>query len=959
VALNGGQATVTSTLQTALGAKVSGGGSAVVAAIGTDGASSPTRSTVKVQDVTLQNGGNVPNTIGALAQDGGLVSFASGSGVAMNADNVIGARSTGTGAEVTATDATVAITGNNARGMQADNGGTVTLSGGTVTATGTNTYGVLSTQAGNAALNGATISTTGNGAYGAVVEGSSSTMSLTGTNTVNTNGPTAHAVVALNGGQLTIKSGAVNATMQGADSAALAAIGRDAVSGTASTINTSSAAVASAMDHTIGVLALGGGVANLSGGSVAMSGNTSVGLIATGTGSLISTVQGTTVDTTGSGSYAAAVGNGGTLNIDGSKVTATGPNANALLVVGSSNTATFTNTTLSSALSDTLLVSGGSGTINLVDGTTTTSGTGKNLLHAMADASGNASNAVLNLKNVQLAGDILVDADGSNADVHLVDSILTGKMTNAGAVTLDPSTWVVTGNSDVKTLALTNSVVAFQPVSLQNGYKSLLVRGDYTSANGTVVMNTLLNEGGSLANQFTDRLLINGNASGNTVLRVIPSGSGAFTGLAPPLSNQGISLVQVGGTSSANAFQLEHGYVTVGTPYQYGLYAYGPGSPNGAAETSQKLITGADHWDYRLQNAYVSPVVPPAPDCTVCDGDHGGEAQPNGPVNPGPFPAPDVRPALAPQIPAYLAAPTSLLNASLQDLDSLHRRLGEIRDDQRLDRMHMGEFFARFIGASLDYNSNRTFQGFGFGSKQNYAAAQFGGDVVVVNNDEGTMRVGIVGTLGRLRYVPEAVDGPSQGRINDSSLALTATYQRKSGWYLDGIFTGSLYEGHISTTARGTVSPLNGTGYSASIEGGRPFGSMQGWTLEPQAQLIYQHMNFVDQIDADGIRVSPGQHDFGIARVGARLTRTMGEKNLFTPYLKVNWLQGIATGGYETIGNQNFALGVYGSGFQAGAGGTFTLSQLLSVYADGAWQQEVTAGGFKGWVYSAGLRLAF
>jgi outer membrane autotransporter protein len=314
---------------------------------------------------------------------------------------------------------------------------------------------------------------------------------------------------------------------------------------------------------------------------------------------------------------------------------------------------------------------------------------------------------------------------------------------------------------------------------------------------------------------------------------------------------------------------------------------------------------------------------------------------------------------LAPQVPSYLAAPTALLNASLQDLDSLHRRLGEIRDDQRLDRMHMGELFARVIGGTFDYSSNRTFQGFGFSSKQNYAAAQFGGDVVAANNDQGTMRVGIVGTLGRLRYVPQAVDGPSQGRVNPSSLAITATYQRKSGWYLDGIFTGSVYEGSISTTARGTVSALNGTGYSASLEGGRPFGSLQGWTFEPQAQLVYQHMNFVDDVDADGIRVSPGQHDFGIARVGARMTRTMGEKNLFTPYLKVNWLQGIATGGYESIGNQNFALGVYGTAIQAGAGGTFTLSQILSVYADGAWQQEVTAGGFKGWAYSAGLRLAF
>jgi hypothetical protein len=327
---------------------------------------------------------------------------------------------------------------------------------------------VLSTQGGNAALNGVTISASGDGAYGAVVEGSGSTMSLTGTNAVSTNGTQAHAVVALNGGQLTINGGGENATVRGTDSAVLAAIGSDPTTGTASTINSSNAAVANTVDHTIVVLATNGGVANINGGSVTLSGNTSVGMIATGNGSLISTSQGAMVDTSGSAAHAMAVSNGGTLNVSGSKVRAAGPNASALLLYGTSGTATFTNSTLSSTLSDAVLVQGGTGTINLSDGTTTSAGTG-NLLHAMADANGKTSHAVLNLRNVQLAGDVLVEADGSNADVHLVNSVLAGKMTNAGDVTLDPSTWVVMGNSDVRTLALTNSVIAFQPASSQNG----------------------------------------------------------------------------------------------------------------------------------------------------------------------------------------------------------------------------------------------------------------------------------------------------------------------------------------------------------------------------------------------------------------------------------------------------------------------------------------------------------
>ncbi len=58
------------------------------------------------------------------------------------------------------------------------------------------------------------------------------------------------------------------------------------------------------------------------------------------------------------------------------------------------------------------------------------------------------------------------------------------------------------------------------------------------------------------------------------------SGQGAFTTVAPPAANDGISIVQVGGASTVDAFQLAGGYVTDHAPFRYNLFAYGPGSPN-------------------------------------------------------------------------------------------------------------------------------------------------------------------------------------------------------------------------------------------------------------------------------------------------------------------------------------------------------------------------------------------
>ena len=48
---------------------------------------------------------------------------------------------------------------------------------------------------------------------------------------------------------------------------------------------------------------------------------------------------------------------------------------------------------------------------------------------------------------------------------------------------------------------------------------------------------------------FTDRLLINGNASGNTMVQVKPTGSGAFTSTGAPTPSSGISIIQVAGAS--------------------------------------------------------------------------------------------------------------------------------------------------------------------------------------------------------------------------------------------------------------------------------------------------------------------------------------------------------------------------------------------------------------------------
>lgn len=220
----------------------------------------------------------------------------------------------------------------------------------------------------------------------------------------------------------------------------------------------------------------------------------------------------------------------------------------------------------------------------------------------------------------------------------------------------------------------------------------LLVNGNYTGGPGaSLTLSTRLNPGGPLSNQSTDRLLIKGNSPGTTLVHVEPTADspGGFTSQDFIRPSDGISIIQVAAASTPTAFELPGGYVVrPDSPYAYRLYAYGPGSVHGAADPSQSLVGNAgSHWDYRLQSAYVTPEGPVDPDepggAIPGPPPESGEEPVPGPGGEEEFPIPpDARPQGPPQVAAYLSAPAAYLYAGLVDLDTLHRRLGEIRDGQ-------------------------------------------------------------------------------------------------------------------------------------------------------------------------------------------------------------------------------------------------------------------------------------
>ncbi|USP01413.1 autotransporter outer membrane beta-barrel domain-containing protein [Bartonella taylorii] len=168
--------------------------------------------------------------------------------------------------------------------------------------------------------------------------------------------------------------------------------------------------------------------------------------------------------------------------------------------------------------------------------------------------------------------------------------------------------------SSISSLDLSDSSLFFKELKTGDTYNTLLVgKGSgkvyHAQGNAHLYLNTYLDKGGALQDQKTDRLLVHGDVSGTTTVHVRDAlGSrGEYTGERG--NSKGISIIQVYGTANEDSFQLNGGYVTSqGSPYRYSLYAYGPSSSLGGANSSQRVLKGeGEFWDFRLESEEIQP----------------------------------------------------------------------------------------------------------------------------------------------------------------------------------------------------------------------------------------------------------------------------------------------------------------------------------------------------------------
>lgn len=82
----------------------------------------------------------------------------------------------------------------------------------------------------------------------------------------------------------------------------------------------------------------------------------------------------------------------------------------------------------------------------------------------------------------------------------------------------------------------------------------------------------------------------------------------------------------------------------------------------------------------------------------------------------------------------------------------------------------------------------------------------------------------------------------------------------------------------------------DGFGVAASLEGGYPVHLQNGWVVEPQAQLVYQHVDIDEAADAAAtVRFSDAQSLAG--HIGLRFARTWTLNEAERPRLATGWLR--------------------------------------------------------------------
>lgn len=641
-----------------------------------------------------------------------------------------------------------------------------------------------------------------------------------------------------------------------------------------------------------------GGSITLLNSTLTTTGDQSIGLSAQGASTIIA--DGVTVSTSGTDAAALATSLS-TLTISDSTLTATGEAVGLHATSsadGQQNTVTLDNVSLTSEQSTAVSAEGTTLELNLQNGTVMSGGNGVALdATSVEDDDGvvtYSTVAVTASDNVSLLGDIIAESDEDVVTLTLSDySQLVGATKNVSQLAVDStSRWAITDDSTVNDLQQ-DGLVSFGSYSSYNTYRrltsgsgtstdfyTLTVTGDLAGS-GEFVLRTELGDDQS----STDRILVEGNATGDFTLTVLnQGGEGALT-------DTGILLVQVDGDASSATFTQKGSVVA-------GLYEY--------------FVNRVGENSWYLQSSYKAVEVGESADNTLTETE-------------------ETATTWRPEIAGYLMAP--YLNAAygFQSAGSYYAREGAYRKDSAV--------WGRMYGRHDSYHSDR------FSYDVNSTFMQLGGDVLHSDLTGGWhVKAGPTLTLGRIRSsnydnARTLREGLSAG-VGKTETKTYGIGGYLTLWHDDGSYFDSVGQitRHSNRFDSLTQAKMDSYGVLLSAEVGKAFPLYEKIRIEPELQLMGQYLN-IREGNASGLKLKGQNIVTGQVRLGGRL---FYDAPVAQPYLKLDAIHQPGKTPAMIVDNNTFTPEVSKGYWQTGVGVTSHVTSQLSVYAEASYLRGMT-----------------
>ncbi|EDM6106349.1 fibronectin-binding autotransporter adhesin ShdA [Salmonella enterica subsp. enterica] len=461
-----------------------------------------------------------------------------------------------------------------------------------------------------------------------------------------------------------------------------------------------------------------------------------------------------------------------------------------------------------------------------------------------------------------LSGDGTIGEMGSQQAVNVAadatfggsnGTTVNGKVTNEGTLVFgdsDETGAIFTLNGDL----INMGTIASGSSSSTPG-NTLYVDGNYTGNGGSLYLNTVLGDDDSA----TDKLVITGDASGTTDLYINGIGDGAQT-------TNGIEVVDVGGVSTSDAFELKN-------EVNASLYTY-------------RLYWNESDNDWYLASKAQSDDNDSGDDVTPSDGgdDSGDVTPPNG--------GGDVAPQYRADIGAYMGNQWMARNLQIQTLYDREGSQYRNADGSVWARFKAGKAESEAVNGNIDMDSN-------------YSQFQLGGDILAWGNGQQSVTVGVMAS-----YINADTDSTgnrgadgsqftSSGNVDGYNLGVYATWfadaQTHSGAYVDSWYQYGFYNNSVESGDAGSES-YDSTANAVSLETGYRYdialSNGNTVSLTPQAQVVWQNYSADSVKDNYGTRIDGQDGDSWTTRLGLRVDGKLykGSRTVIQPFAEANWL---------------------------------------------------------------------